>query len=51
MNVLVNPEKRVFIKIAQKWKEINPNIEATFYLVDYPYQSKNFVQISESGNN
>lgn len=47
LNVFPYPEKRVYLKIMQKWKAQNPTIAAKFYLVNYPYHKKNCVQIDE----
>lgn len=47
LNTFPYPEKRVYLKIMQKWKVKNPTISAKFYLVNYPYHKENWIQIDE----
>lgn len=41
MNTAVYPEKRVYLDVIKKWKKQNPNIKATFYIYEYPFDKQN----------
>lgn len=41
LNIIVYPEKRIFLDIIKKWKIQNPNCKATFYIYSYPYKKEN----------
>jgi hypothetical protein len=45
MNTIAYPEKRVYLKIIERWKQENPNSKDEFFLIDFPYAPSNKRQI------
>lgn len=44
INSVVYPEKRIYVRMAEKWRNKYPNSKANFYIYRYPYRKKD-VQI------